>query len=90
MIGKEGGQLFVGVCCSSVAEHWQLKPEALDLSLGITTIVSFAMTVTALIMCMMDTITIGAQTKKELDSCDFTHDPVLSASHMSVVSSKIN
>ena len=78
------------MCCSSVAEHWQLKPEALDLSLGITIIVSLAVTVTALIMCRMDTITIGAQTIRELDSCDSIHDPLLPASLMSVVSSKIN
>ena len=78
------------MCCSSVAEHWQLKPEALDLSLGITTLVSLAVTVTALIMCMMDTITIGAQTIRELDLCDSIHDPLLPASLMSVVSSKIN
>ena len=77
------------MCCSSVAEHRQLRPEALDLSLGITTIVSFAVTVTALITCMMDTITIGAQTIRKFDSCDSTHDPSLPAFHMSVVSSKM-
>ena len=33
--------MFVDWCCSSVAEHWQLKPEALGSILGGTTFLSF-------------------------------------------------
>ena len=34
---REGGRLSVGVVYSAVAEHWQLKPEALGLIAGSTT-----------------------------------------------------
>ena len=41
VIKGEEGWVVVSGCCGSVAEHWRLKPEALGLTPGSTTFLSF-------------------------------------------------
>ena len=84
--GKEKG-VAVGGCCSSVAERWQLKPEALGLIPGGATFLFLSLrrfkglrTVTAPIVLIRQSLSVfglwGSPIHRTPPCCDYAHNPL--------------